>query len=87
MIWLVLISGALPWSGAPGIWQALQLRSLLEHKRQNLVRIEREVAELESEKKLLEADRTTQEREIRRVLGYAAPDEIVFDFSRQKDGT
>lgn len=85
-VWLVLISGVLPWSATPGIWQALQLKSLLEHKRQNLIRIENEIAELEREKKLLEGHRPTQEREIRRVLGYAAPDEIVFDFSRQKDG-
>ena len=85
-MWLILISGVLPWSVAPGIWQAIQLNSLLEQKRQRLVKIETEIVDLEREKKLLETHRPTQEREIRKVLGYAGPDEIVFDFSRQKDG-
>lgn len=36
---------------------------------------------MEGEKVRLEKSAATQEREVRRVLGYAASDEIIFDFA------
>ena len=78
-IWIALLSGFL--AGAPGFWQAYKLHrvkadreaeiSILDQERDRLVREERDLTE----------NALVQEREIRRVLGYTATNEIVFDFS------
>jgi cell division protein FtsB len=44
-------------------------------------RLEETVLGLQAEAELLEKNKLAQQREIRRVLGYVASDEIVFDFS------
>jgi hypothetical protein len=50
-------------------------------KNQHLSRAQEELQKLQFEATQLEHNRTTQEREIRNVLGYAANDELIFDFS------
>lgn len=83
-VWVVFLSGAFgDFVGAPGALQAMRLRSLLEHRHSVLSNLEEDIRLLEIEKKLLETDRTTQEREIRRILGYVAEDEMIFEFSNR----
>lgn len=66
--------------GGPGVLQALRLNALLTSKRDKLASIEAEIQRIQAESADLESNRLVQEREIRKTLGYAAPDEIVFDF-------
>lgn len=81
-LWLILLSGVFSsLGGSPGILQSLSLRSLLAFKQDELVRIEKSIEEVDAEIERLEKNTVTQEREVRRVLGYAAEDEIIFDFS------
>lgn len=81
-VWGVFLSGVLAGMvGSPGAIQALRLKSLLEAKQDQISQIEGEVHALEAEAGRLEKSRVAQEREIRRTLGYAAPDEIIFDFA------
>ncbi|MGZ3689583.1 MAG: hypothetical protein ACXVBW_14870, partial [Bdellovibrionota bacterium] len=68
---------------APGIAQAWNLRSLLSSKKLEIERIQNDVDRLQSEAELFSQSRTVQQREIRRVLGYAAPDELIFDFTER----
>jgi hypothetical protein len=42
---------------------------------------ENQLIALQEDSSRLERNKLTQEREIRRVLGYAAPNELIFDFS------
>lgn len=81
-VWGVFLSGALSgFVGSPGIVQAVRLSNLLETKRTVLAEKESEIARLDQERIRLETSRAAQEREIRRVLGYAAADELIFDFT------
>lgn len=81
-LWVVFLSGAFASVvGSPGVIQARGLRNLLSAKQLQVTQLEKEIEQLESERKLLEKSSIAQEREIRRVLGYAAPDELIFDFS------
>ena len=82
MLWLLFLTGAFASIvGSPGIVQAVRLRNLLMSKQKSLDEIKTEVAKLQKEANDLEKNRAIQLREIRRVLGYASPDEIVFDFT------
>jgi hypothetical protein len=77
-----LLSGVLAnCVGSPGILQAVRLRNYLGTKKDQLVVIQEEVKKLHLESLQLEHSRIAQEREVRRVLGYAASDEIIFDFN------
>jgi cell division protein FtsB len=67
--------------GSPGVLQGVRLKKLLESKRTALLKLEDEVIRGEEESGRLEKSRLVQEREIRRSLGYAAPDELIFDFT------
>lgn len=67
--------------GTPGVIQAVRLNSLLQSRQKLLTATEEEVARLEQEGNRLEKNKLAQEREIRRVLGYAGSDEIIFDFT------
>lgn len=81
-IWTIALSGI--FSDAlhtPGIWQALKLRSLLQDKRAQIAKIQDEVRTLKVEIEMMDSSVAVQQREVRRVLGYAAPDELIFDFS------
>lgn len=83
--WVFLLSGALaPWIGTPGVVQALRLTSLLGMKQAQMASLEGEIQKLESEIRRLDRSRVAQEREIRRSLGYAGSDEIIFDFSASR---
>jgi cell division protein FtsB len=81
--WLGLLSGVFfsKGGGPPGFLQWLSLRNELQARQQELTRIETETAVIEAESLKLEKSRFHQEKEIRRVLGYTAPDELIFDFS------
>lgn len=81
-IWSVLLSGVLTrWIGGPGVLQWVHLEQLLKSKQDKWVEVETRMARLEEERRRLEKSSPAQELEIRRVLGYAADDELIFDFS------
>lgn len=80
-LWTFLLSGALSnFVGSPGALQILRLWGLRDHKQGQLRQIQAEVKQLQTTSNLLEHSSSYQEREIRRVLGYAAADELIFDF-------
>ena len=81
-LWAVFLSG-LPaaYVDSPGIIQAVRLNRLLASKQEKVLALEAELERMEAESQRLEKSRATQEREIRRVLGYAGPDELIFDFT------
>jgi hypothetical protein len=80
--WAVFLSGAVASVvGSPGVIQAVRLHSLLGAKEAQLRDVQTELARLDSERERLEKSRVAQEHEIRRTLGYAAADEIIFDFT------
>ncbi len=81
-IWSFVLTGAISsWVGSPGALQVLRLKHLQESKQSHLSKIQDDVRALQSEAHQLEKSRVVQQREIRRVLGYAAHDEIIFDFN------
>ena len=81
-LWLALLSGGFTaWLGSPGVLQLIRLTRLLESKRAVQTGPETQVEQLEADSTRLEQSRYGQEREIRKVLGYAAPDELIFDFN------
>lgn len=81
-VWLFILSGASTgFLGSPGILQTVRLHSLLKFKKEQLAKSLSETHDLEFDINQLEKNRFVQQREIRRILGYAASDEIIFDFS------
>lgn len=81
-IWAALLSGLLSGIvGSPGVLQAVQLNSFLNQKQEQVAFLESEIVRLDSDSERLEKSRVAQEREIRRVLGYAGEDELIFDFA------
>ncbi len=54
---------------------------LARTRHETVAQIETRIMELSSEQTRLERSPVAQRREIRRVLGYLASDEILFDFS------
>ena len=84
-VWLLLLTGILSdFTGTPGLLQSFRLRNLLEDRRIQVAALEHTMLDLEQEHVLLEKDAKYQAAEIRRVLGYIGPDEIVFDFNRSE---
>jgi hypothetical protein len=79
-IWLLLLTGL--FSGSPGVFQALRLRSLLHSREAQAQTLELAVQRLEAQAEHLEKSRFAQLREIHQTLGYIAEDELLFDFSR-----
>ena len=79
-IWLALLSGVFSLR-SPGILQAYRLQERLEDHEKKVSELEEEIARLEEESTRLEKSKWAQEREIRKVLGYTASDEIIFDFT------
>jgi len=80
--WALFLSGALTGLvGSPGVVQVLRLRSLLAEKQAKAMHLESEITQLELDRERLDKSKVAQEHEVRKVLGYAAPDEIIFDFS------
>jgi hypothetical protein len=83
-VWFVFLSGLLtPFLGTPGIIQALRLRHTLETKQALVSLHEDELLRLQSRIGQLQKSPVAQQVEIRRVLGYAAPNELIFDFTSQ----
>jgi cell division protein FtsB len=84
-LWGLFLSGWMAgFIGSPGILQAARLNHLLSAKQDQVDELQETIHRLETESVLLEKNRLVQQREIRRVLGYAAPDELIFDFSSQE---
>src|SRR4051812_19096789 len=80
-VWLLFLSGVLSkFTRTPGILQAFRLQALLTERQSQLATIDTENARQTLELQNLKENSAVQEREIRRVLGYAAADEIIFDF-------
>lgn len=82
LVWLLLLSGAFNrWTGGPGLLQWYRIHGLVLKKQARLAEVEAVVMRLSTEQVRLEKSPVAQRREVRRVLGYLAPDEILFDFS------
>lgn len=80
--WLLLLSGGLAnCVGSPGVLQAVRLKNLLDLKKDRLSLLQLDLQKLQAEALELENNKSAQVREIRRVLGYAASDELIFDFT------
>lgn len=58
----------------------MQIQSLLAAKQNQVIEAESQITQLQNELKDLQKSPRAQSREIRQVLGYLAPDEIVFEF-------
>jgi cell division protein FtsB len=81
LVWSLFLSGLLDRTfSSPGVIQALELRSLLAEKQNQVAGLEAELRQLEEQFQHLEKNDAAIEREIRKTLGYAASDELVFDF-------
>lgn len=79
--WALFLSGVFAsFIGSPGVIQAVRLQSLLSSKQGQIQQIQAELTTLEHQASRLEKNKAVQQREIRRVLGYAASDELIFDF-------
>ena len=82
VVWGAVLSGLFEQTfSSPGVLQALELKGLLEQKQAQVANLEGELRGLEDQIRLLEKNDIAIEREIRRTLGYAAADELVFDFT------
>lgn len=77
-LWVVFLSGL--FTGAPGLWQAANRLMLRSDRQAELAKIEADIARLTQEEIDLRDNPLVQAAEIRRVLGYTAPNELVFDF-------
>jgi cell division protein FtsB len=82
-IWLFLLSGVTQHLGAgsPGLLQYLRLSALLQNRQTQAINTDLEITAFEIESAALEKSRVTQEREIRKTMGYVADNELIFDFS------
>jgi hypothetical protein len=63
------------------LFQWWKIARLVETRQQKMSEIESKIMEISAEQVRLEKSPAAQRREIRRVMGYLAPDEILFDFS------
>ncbi len=80
-VWLLLLSGVLSsLIRTPGVLQVFQLSRLLDKKQKELFQLEEALHQTQEEIRLLEKNKAAQRREIRKTLGYVAPDEWIFDF-------
>lgn len=80
--WILILTGIFtPFTGTPGLTQWMRLRSLLDQKNQKIAELDSRHAYLSLEVERLEKSQAAQEREIRKVLGYVAPGELIFDFT------
>lgn len=84
-LWVLLLSGVLhSFLKTPGALQAFQLQRILNAKQQQIDNAENQLIALQEDSVRLEKNRIAQEREIRRVLGYVAPHDLIFDFSGEE---
>ncbi len=81
VIWFLLLSGVLSFLlGTPGIIQLVRLKNMHSLKEKQAQDLRETIESLEAERLRLEKNTAAQEQEVRRVLGYLAKDEIIFDF-------
>lgn len=81
-VWAFFLTGAFSGLfGGPGVLQAIRLQNLLHSRATHLETLQSQLNTLQAEAELIQKSPAVQQREIRRVLGYAAPDELIFDFS------
>lgn len=81
-LWFIFLSGLLtPLVGTPGIIQAVRLKHIVQAKQEQFDQAEAALLKAQDEASLLEKSKLVQHREIRKVLGYTAPNELVFDFA------
>ncbi len=79
--WILFLSGFLEsFVQSPGALQLARVRFRLNEKRQEIVKIEELSESLTRSAQALEQNPAAQEREIRKILGYVAENEIVFEF-------
>jgi hypothetical protein len=84
-LWLLFLTGMFNGLiGGPGMIQATRLTQLLRTKRIEIQKLTDEITRLQNTAALFDRSRVLQNREIRRVLGYTAVDEWVFDFTEGK---
>src|SRR4051812_16212824 len=76
--WTLFLSGVV---ASPGTLQAVRLHDLLADRQTHVEQVQEDIRKLQTEAEELEKNKVVQQREIRRVLGYAANDELIFDFS------
>lgn len=80
-LWALFISGTFSdFTRSPGVIQSASLHSLLRSRMLELSALEGKIAKLDSERQSLEENSVVQEREVRKVLGYVAPNELIFEF-------
>jgi len=83
-LWTLLLTGVFnTWFGSPGLVQWARLSLLLSKRQDKIAEVENQIVALSAEQVRLEKSSATQQREIRRVLGYVRQDELVFDFSAE----
>lgn len=70
-----------PFFGSPGLLQGFRLGDLLQSKQGQIQTLHLDLDRLDLEFAHLEKNAAAIGREIRKTLGYVAPDEIIFDFS------
>lgn len=89
VLWAVGLSGiphdlgrklGLSFLRAPGLVQYLRLQAQVSQSERDLQAVRDAAAAALQWNRALESDPKAQEREARRILGWVAPDEIVFEF-------
>jgi len=81
-LWGMILTGAFsPVISSPGVIQAIRLAHLLKAKQAQADQLEQQLDQLSAEKSSLQQNPAAQEQAVRSVLGYAAPDELIFDFT------
>ncbi len=85
-IWILILLGVPHFmTGAPGLFQYFQMGRAIDQRKSQLKELESQRDRLERENLALSTNPYVQQREIRRVLGYARPGELIFDFSTGKE--
>lgn len=85
-LWFLFLTGFFEWFRpphqlSPGLWQAWQLRRYFHFKQKQERTLDEDIQSLQQKTEVLAHHPLAQEIEIRKVLGYAASDELIFDLS------
>ena len=84
-MWTTILTGVFAdFVGTPGLVQWKKLNQLYDLKRTELNALEADLQHLQTEISRIEKDPDTQKKEIRRILGYVAADELVFEFEPEQ---
>jgi hypothetical protein len=86
--WFLLISGFFEGQlGTPGLVQVFRLRAFLAEKQGKVQQLETELAAIEAAIQRIDQSPVVLEREIRRTLGYVAPEDLIFDFTASESAS